>query len=53
MMFRDAQLPEDEAWQAMASDLRETKEARNQLKKENACVILPLRLKIANFCSGN
>jgi hypothetical protein len=36
MMFSDAQLPEEEAWQAMVNDLRKTKEARNQLKKENA-----------------
>jgi protein ECT2 len=36
MMFNDAQLPEEEAWEAMVNDLRKTKETRNQLKKENS-----------------
>jgi len=35
-MFADIQLPDDETWQAMADDLRKTKDARNQLKRENA-----------------
>ena len=39
-MYNDANLPDDEAWVAMAQDLRETKEARNNLTKENSCVIL-------------
>lgn len=38
-MYNDANLPDDEAWMAMAQDLRETKEARNNLTKENSCVI--------------
>lgn len=38
-MYNDANLPDDEAWVAMAQDLRETKEARNSLTKENSCVI--------------
>lgn len=38
-MYNDANLPDDEAWVAMAQDLRETKEARNNLTKENSCVI--------------
>ncbi|KAH8094910.1 hypothetical protein BXZ70DRAFT_1066217 [Cristinia sonorae] len=35
-MFDDANLPEDEAWVAMTRDLRQTKEARNTLSKENS-----------------
>jgi hypothetical protein len=38
-MYNDVNLPDDEAWVAMAKDLRETKEARNNLTKENSCVI--------------
>lgn len=38
-MYNDANLPDDEAWVAMAKDLRQTKEARNELTKENSCVI--------------
>ncbi|GJJ07089.1 hypothetical protein Clacol_001288 [Clathrus columnatus] len=34
-MFNDANLPESESWVAMTKDLRETKIARNELKKEN------------------
>lgn len=34
-MFNDANLPEDEAWTAMTHDLRDTKEARNNLSREN------------------
>jgi protein ECT2 len=37
-MYNDANLPVDEAWAAMAQDLRETKEARNNLTKENSYV---------------
>ena len=37
-MYNDANLPDDEAWVAMAQDLRETKEARNNLTKENSYV---------------
>ena len=37
-MYNDANLPDDEAWVAMAQDLRETKESRNNLTKENSCV---------------
>lgn len=38
-MYNDANLPDDEAWVAMAKDLRQTKEARNNLTKENSYVI--------------
>jgi hypothetical protein len=38
-MYNDANLPDDEAWVAMAKDLRETKEARNNLTKENSYVL--------------
>ena len=34
-MFNDANLPETEAWEAMTTDLRRTKEARNALAQEN------------------
>lgn len=35
-MYHDANLPEDEAWTSMAEDLRETKESRNALAKDNS-----------------
>ncbi|KAF8524603.1 hypothetical protein BU17DRAFT_84640 [Hysterangium stoloniferum] len=35
-MFNDANMPESDAWSAMTKDLRETKAARNDLKRENA-----------------
>ncbi|KAF9464393.1 hypothetical protein BDZ94DRAFT_1161981 [Collybia nuda] len=35
-MYNDINLPDDEAWVAMSSDLRRTKEARNALTKENS-----------------
>ena len=38
-MYNDANLPDDEAWVAMAKDLRQTKEARNDLTKENSFVV--------------
>ena len=38
-MYNDANLPDDEAWQAMSQDLRQTKEAKNNLSRENSCVI--------------
>ena len=38
-MYNDANLPDDEAWVAMIQDLRETKETRNNLTKENSCVL--------------
>ena len=37
-MFRDANLPETEAWAAMTQDLMESKAARNNLKRENVSV---------------
>lgn len=37
-MYNDASLPDDEAWKAMAKDLRETKETRNNLSRENSWV---------------
>jgi protein ECT2 len=41
-MYNDANLPEDEAWAAMSKDLRQTKESRNVLAKENSYVPLEL-----------
>lgn len=38
-MFRDANLPEMEAWTAMVADLRKTKDDRNTLTKENKYVV--------------
>lgn len=35
-MYNDASLPDDDAWKAMAKDLQETKEARNNLGRENS-----------------
>ncbi len=35
-MYNDASLPDDESWKAMAKDLCETKEARNNLTRENS-----------------
>ena len=35
-MYNDANLPEDEAWSSMTTDLRCTKESRNELTKENS-----------------
>lgn len=35
-MYNDMNLPDDEAWAAMSKDLRQTKEARNALTKENS-----------------
>ncbi|KDQ64245.1 hypothetical protein JAAARDRAFT_27871 [Jaapia argillacea MUCL 33604] len=35
-MFNDVNLPEDDAWEAMTTDLRQTKEARNALARENS-----------------
>ncbi|TCD67500.1 hypothetical protein EIP91_012305 [Steccherinum ochraceum] len=35
-MFNDANLPADQAWAAMTRDLRQTKESRNALTKENS-----------------
>lgn len=35
-MFNDVNLPEEEAWVAMRKDLRDTKVARNDLKRENS-----------------
>lgn len=37
-MYNDALLPDDEAWATMTADLRETKESRNALRKENSRV---------------
>lgn len=38
-MYNDILLPDDEAWAAVTTDLRQTKEARNALSKENSYVI--------------
>lgn len=35
-MYNDANLPEDEAWQALSQDLRQTKETKNNLSRENS-----------------
>jgi len=35
-MYNDAQLPDDEAWTALSTDLQQAKQARNDLSKENA-----------------
>ncbi|KDR83964.1 hypothetical protein GALMADRAFT_133349 [Galerina marginata CBS 339.88] len=35
-MYNDANLPDDEAWQALSQDLRQTKEAKNNLSRENS-----------------
>ncbi|KAJ7638992.1 hypothetical protein FB45DRAFT_904439 [Roridomyces roridus] len=35
-MYNDANLPDDEAWASMTTDLRQTKENRNALTKENS-----------------
>jgi hypothetical protein len=35
-MYNDVNLPDDEAWKALARDLRETKETRNNLSRENS-----------------
>jgi protein ECT2 len=37
-MFNDAHLPETDAWAAMTRDLRQSKESRNALSKENSYV---------------
>ena len=37
-MYNDAQLPDEEAWTALTTDLQQTKQARNDLSKENAYV---------------
>ncbi|KAG6833910.1 hypothetical protein H0H87_007921 [Tephrocybe sp. NHM501043] len=42
-MYNDLNLPDDEAWIAMSKDLKETKESRNALTKENS----QLKLKLA------
>lgn len=39
-MYNDANLPADEAWEALSLDLRQTKEAKNSLSRENSCVFL-------------
>ncbi|KAF8969440.1 hypothetical protein BDZ97DRAFT_1902547 [Flammula alnicola] len=35
-MYNDANLPDDEAWQALSQDLRQTKETKNNLSRENS-----------------
>ncbi|KAG5653030.1 hypothetical protein H0H81_002652 [Sphagnurus paluster] len=42
-MYNDINLPDDEAWVAMSEDLRQTKESRNALTKENS----QLKLRLA------
>lgn len=35
-MYNDANLPDEEAWHALSNDLRQTKEAKNNLSRENS-----------------
>jgi len=35
-MYNDANLPEDEAWRALSLDLRDTKEDRNRISRDNS-----------------
>jgi chromosome segregation ATPase len=35
-MYNDANLPDDEAWNALSHDLRQAKEAKNNLSRENS-----------------
>ena len=35
-MYNDINLPDDKAWEALSKDLRQTKETRNALSKENS-----------------
>ncbi|EKM80039.1 hypothetical protein AGABI1DRAFT_57412 [Agaricus bisporus var. burnettii JB137-S8] len=44
-MYNDASLPDDEAFHALARDLRETKETRNNLSRENS----QLKRKVAEL----
>ena len=37
-MYNNAQLPDDKAWTALTTDLQQSKQARNDLSKENALV---------------
>ena len=37
-MFNDVRLPETDAWAAMTRDLRQCKESRNALSKENSYI---------------
>jgi len=41
-MYTDAQLPDEEAWTALTTDLQQTKQTRNDLSKENAQLKLQL-----------
>ncbi|KAI6152177.1 hypothetical protein BKA82DRAFT_4108101 [Pisolithus tinctorius] len=47
-MYNDANLPHDEAWQAMTNDLSKTKESRNALSHENST----LKRRIAELEAG-
>jgi hypothetical protein len=53
-MYNDIMLPDDEAWTAITTDLRQTKEARNALSKENSYVSIDQHIcaKYADL-SGN
>lgn len=39
-MYNDANLPEDEAWEALSRDLQQTKEMKNNLSRENSYVVV-------------
>jgi len=41
-MYNDAQLPDEEAWTALTTDLQQAKQARNNLSKENTQLKLQL-----------
>lgn len=47
-MYNDACLPQDEAWQAMARTVLETKASRNAVAKENVYVIPYLSRSLMN-----
>jgi hypothetical protein len=54
-MYNDIMLPDDEAWTAITTDLRQTKEARNALSKENSYVFFDQHIwgKYDDDLSGN
>ena len=50
-MFNDAHLPDTDAWAAMTRDLRQSKEGRNALSKENSYVSNRTRQGASSFLS--
>jgi len=52
-MFNDAHLPDTDAWVAMTQDLRQSKESRNALTKENSYVpAIPRRDDASSYLSS-